>query len=234
MNRSDSIAKLATALVAANLELRPIAKDSTNPHFKSKFASLDAIMSDVRPILAKHGLAIVQGATTPHTNEHSVVTAFTVETLLVHSSGEWVQSSVVMPIVKSDPQGAGAALTYGRRYGVSALLGLSTDEDDDGNSASQGKRGERAGRERAAASVGHPATERETGTGATAPTRAAFVDQTKVLPFGKNKGTPLTLMAPKDLAAALEWAKGNKPDAYAGFIAAAETILDDAREPVTT
>lgn len=222
MKQSESIAKLAAALVAANREIRPIAKDSVNPHFKSKFASLDAIMCEIRPILASHGLAIIQGATTPHTNESGTVTAFTVETLLVHESGEWVLSSVVMPIIKSDPQGAGAAVTYGRRYGVSALLGLSTDEDDDGNAATL--QGQKSAAKRASA--------RTAGTG-TSPTQApaaqssAPLNQRTHLPFGKSKGTPLKDMRPEDLLAAVTWARENKPQQYAEFIEAADMVLDE-------
>lgn len=122
---------LATALVAAQTELRAITKDSTNPHFKSKFASLDTIIETVRPILAKNGLAIVQGMSAFENN------VITVQSELLHVSGESIGTSVYVPLQKADPQGAGAALTYGRRFGISALLCLATDEDDDGNNASR-------------------------------------------------------------------------------------------------
>lgn len=135
MKTSETLGGLAAALVKANREIKSITRDAVNPHFKSTFASLDAILAEVRPILAKHGLALMQGANSPHTDEAGRVTAFTVETMLLHESGEWVQSSVVMPLGKHDPQGAGAACSYGRRYGVSALLSLATDQDQDGNDA---------------------------------------------------------------------------------------------------
>jgi hypothetical protein len=135
MKTSETLGGLAAALVKANREIKSITRDAVNPHFKSTFASLDAILAEVRPILAKHGLALMQGANSPHTDEAGRVTAFTVETMLIHESGEWVQSSVVMPLGKHDPQGAGAACSYGRRYGVSALLSLATDQDQDGNDA---------------------------------------------------------------------------------------------------
>lgn len=221
MKQSETIAKLSAALVSAHRSIQPIAKDSVNPHFKSKFASLDAIMTDVRPILAENGLAIIQGATTPHTTENGIVTAFTVETQLVHASGEWVLSSVVMPIIKADPQGAGAAITYGRRYGISALLGLSTDDDDDGNSASQ--RSEGNGRAASAARSSGPTTgNRETPPKATAPSLPP-----SVMPFGKSKGKPTTSLAVDDLQGALDWARANKPVPYAAWIADAEKVLAD-------
>lgn len=135
MKTSDSLASLAPALVKASAELKAVGKDRTNPHFKSTYASLDAIMEAVRPVLAKHGLTLVQGASMPHSDESGRLVGFTVETLLLHASGEFVSSAVVMPLGKADPQGAGAAMSYGRRYGVSAILSLATEDDDDGNSA---------------------------------------------------------------------------------------------------
>jgi hypothetical protein len=89
------------------------------------------IVETIRPILAEHDLAIMQGASS---DDGKVLT---VETMLVHKSGEWMASDVVVPMAKIDPQGAGGALTYGRRYGLSALLNIVSDEDDDGNQASR-------------------------------------------------------------------------------------------------
>jgi hypothetical protein len=135
MKHSESIAALAPALVKASAELKAVQRDRENSHFRNRYATLDAIIESVRPTLAKHGLAVVQGATAPLSREDGLVAGFIVETMLVHSSGEWIVSSAVMPLVKADPQSAGSALTYGRRYGLSALLSLATDDDDDAESA---------------------------------------------------------------------------------------------------
>jgi hypothetical protein len=132
VRQSDTIAQLAAALAGAQAEMRSIAKDRTNPHFKNRYATLDAIMDTVRPVLAAHGLSVVQGVGETEGEARGV----TVETMLLHKSGEWVGSSVFMPLAKADPQSVGSAMTYGRRYGVSALLALATDEDDDGNAGS--------------------------------------------------------------------------------------------------
>lgn len=137
MKHSDSIAALSQALVKAQGSFKSIAKDSTNPHFKSKFASLEAITETVRPVLAKNGLALVQGGGVPISDETGAVTAVSVETMLVHESGEWISNGVTMPLDKATAQGVGSAVTYGRRYGLSALLALTTDEDDDGAKASE-------------------------------------------------------------------------------------------------
>lgn len=218
MKSSESIAKLAAALVAAQAEIKAVAKDSTNPHFGSKFASLDTIIGATRPTLTKHGLAIVQGATTPHTDETGRVTAFTVETRLVHSSGEWLENQAVMPVGKADPQGAGGALTYGRRYGLSALLSLATDEDDDGNAATprQSAQPERRYEERKPAA--NPAPRDTTPTIGEAAEAGAFV-----MPFGKSKGKPISEMKRDDLEGALGWAR--EKGKFVEFQAAAETYL---------
>jgi hypothetical protein len=148
VKHSQSIAKLAPALVAAQEELKAVAKDASNPHFNSKFASLNAIIAEVRPVLAKHGLASVQGAL-----DDAATAGLSVETMLIHSSGEWISGGVHLPLQKADPQGAGAAMTYGRRFGLSALLSLATEDDDDGHTASRP-----AARQRAASQDPRPRT----------------------------------------------------------------------------
>lgn len=135
MRSSDSIANLAAALVKAQSDLKAVTKDRENSHFRNRYATLDAIIDEVRPVLAKHGLAVVSGATRPLTGETGAVLAFEVCTMLLHSTGEWIESGAVMPLAKTDPQGAGSAMTYGRRYSLSALLSLATEDDDDAESA---------------------------------------------------------------------------------------------------
>ena len=136
MTRSDSIAKIAPALVAAQAAFPSIVKDGKNPAFRSKYATLDGIMAAVRPALAANGLAVVQGAIHPETDGPKLV-GLAVESVLVHTSGEWMATMVPVPVTKSDAHGLGSALSYGRRYGISALLALTTDEDDDGNAATR-------------------------------------------------------------------------------------------------
>ena len=137
MTSSETTATLCAALVAAQAGLKPIAKDGKNPAFRSRYATLDGIMETVRPALAAHGLAVVQGVVHPETGEGGRLVGIMVETRLVHQSGEWLASVVPVPVAKGDAHGLGSALSYGRRYGLSALLALSTDEDDDGNAAAK-------------------------------------------------------------------------------------------------
>lgn len=135
MKQSDSISKLTTALVTVQQHVTPVAKDATNPHFKNRYASLDAIMESVRPLLAGHGLSIIQGGAGPVSDVNGAICGVSVETMLVHTSGEYVSSILVLPLEKASAQAVGSAVTYGRRYGVAALLALTTEEDDDGNVA---------------------------------------------------------------------------------------------------
>jgi len=130
MKTSESIKEIATALSKAQSEFEAITKDAANPFFKSKYATLDAIIKTVKPTLAKNGLSVTQGN---ETTESGII----VTTYLMHSSGEWVESELSMPVVKNDPQGYGSAITYGRRYAYSAILGVATEEDDDGNLATK-------------------------------------------------------------------------------------------------
>lgn len=130
-NKSESIVNLAKALVAFNGEVKIIEKDAANSHFKNQYASLDTIIDEVRPLLAKHGLSIMQF---PGGDGEK----FTLRSMLLHESGEWIESEpITMRPVKNDPQGIGSCSTYARRYSLSAMLSLNTGEDDDGNGATQ-------------------------------------------------------------------------------------------------
>lgn len=128
--KSESIVNLAKSLAAFNGEVSRIDKDSTNPHFRNKYASLDTIIDEIRPILHKHGMSVIQ---MPGGDGE----VFTMTTMLLHESGEWIESDpIVMRPVKNDPQGIGSCATYARRYSLAAFLSLNTGEDDDGNGAS--------------------------------------------------------------------------------------------------
>jgi hypothetical protein len=129
MNKSESIANLAVALAKFNGEVSKISKDAKNPFFKNNYATLDNIVDEIRPILTKNGLSILQ---IPGGDGENVI----MKTLLIHESGEFLESDpLVMKPVKNDPQAVGSAITYARRYSLGAFLSLNTGEDDDGNMA---------------------------------------------------------------------------------------------------
>ena len=128
MTHSESLANLAGALVLAQGEIENASKNAKNPHFKSTYADLAEIINTVRPTLTKHGLSVVQF---PGFAEGVV----TVETMLLHKSGEWIKGEAGAPASKQDAQGVGSAVTYLRRYSLAAVCAIAQ-EDDDGNAAS--------------------------------------------------------------------------------------------------
>ena len=127
MKMSESIKELATALAAAQLEIENASKNSRNDHFKNRYADLAEVLNTARPVLAKHGLSVAQFPSL----EGNVVS---VETILMHTSGEWISNVASAPLSKPDAQGVGSATTYLRRYSLAALAGIAQ-EDDDGNGA---------------------------------------------------------------------------------------------------
>lgn len=139
MNQSESISKLAAALVAAHAEVENATKDSQNPFFKSNYASLNSVLGTIKPVFQRHGLAVVQLPS-------EAADGFTgLESIILHESGEWISQVAAAPIpIKytsdgeprpPDAQSVGSAITYLRRYSLAALAGI-TQEDDDGNAAS--------------------------------------------------------------------------------------------------
>ena len=126
MEQSVSITELAKALSKFQGEVKPVKKDSSNPFFKSKYASLDSIWEEIREPLTKNGLAIAQATA-------SDGAAIFLETILMHTSGEWIRGKLPLMLSKEDAQGMGSAITYARRYALSALVGVVSDEDNDGN-----------------------------------------------------------------------------------------------------
>lgn len=127
MEQSVSIENIAKALIAFQAEVETIKKDSTNPFFKSKYASLENVIEGTRAVLKKNDLAFSQFPAGDNN----------LTTILMHSSGEFMKSSVKMFPKENTPQGQGSAITYMRRYALSAILGLATEEDDDGNAGSK-------------------------------------------------------------------------------------------------
>ena len=134
MNKSESIKELASALAKFQGEIKNPSNTATNPFFKSKYAPLDTVLNTVRPILSKNGLSIIQA---PSGDGELII----VSTTLLHSSGEWMEfPNLVLKADKATAQGAGSAITYARRYALSAILGISSEDDDDGNSQEPAKK----------------------------------------------------------------------------------------------
>jgi len=121
--QSPEIGKLAEALAKAQAEMEPATKDANNPFFKSQYASLASCWQACRGPLTKHGLAIIQ-TTEPDNGNVTVIS------ILTHSSGQWIKGKLSVKPPKTDSQALGSCLSYLRRYSLSALVGLSTQDDD--------------------------------------------------------------------------------------------------------
>ena len=125
---SDTVTGLAAALVAAQAEMPAVEPDAVNPHFKTRFVSLDHLIAKTRPVLNRHGLALVQ---LPATSDLGLPV---LRTTLIHGpTGEQVSADTPLILQKQDMQAFGAAITYARRYAWAAALGIASDEDSDGS-----------------------------------------------------------------------------------------------------
>jgi hypothetical protein len=126
---SETLGALGAALAKAQSQIAGASRDSVNPHFKSKFASLAAVWDACREALSANEIAVVQPVTT---RQRTVI----VTTLLIHSSGEWIEERLPLIAQQDTPQGIGSTITYGRRYGLAAMVGVAP-ADDDGEAGSR-------------------------------------------------------------------------------------------------
>jgi len=123
MTTSESINEIATALAKAQGEMSGATKDSANPFFKSKYADLASVWEACRAALSKNGLAVIQS---PSVSEGRV----TMETMLVHTSGQWIRNLLSCEVKDDSPQVIGSATTYLRRYALQSLVGVAPEDDD--------------------------------------------------------------------------------------------------------
>lgn len=126
--QSAEIGELAAALVKAQGVMKPAVKSAKNPFFKTNYADLGAVKDVIQKPFADNGLAVIQGAF--NMGDGRIL----VRTRLLHSSGQWIESGLFAEAKDMGPQAVGSVITYLRRYGVSGMAGVST-EDDDGEGA---------------------------------------------------------------------------------------------------
>lgn len=185
MRQSESINEIAAALAKAQGEMEPAVFDRVNPHFKSKYATLTAIMDTVKRPLAKNNLAVVQSL------EGSRDAMYLV-TKIVHSSGQWIaDDGIPLVLDKNNMQGLGSAMSYAKRYGISSLLTVVADEDDDAEGA-----------------VGRPESKQVTQQKAAPPKKqkpAESIDLSEVIvPMGSLSGKKLKDIEPEQLQVFLD------------------------------
>jgi hypothetical protein len=215
MTQNTNTPKLNAALVKAISETQDVVADSTNPYHNSKYASLSAHLKTLKPIFAKHGLAIIQMPSSSHFDS-----GLGIKTLIIHESGESIESCMVLqtPVEKGvDKNGnafervgytgqqAGALISYLRRYALAAVAGVSTEDDD-----AETDRASFAGSQPSQSiqttkfipntSVSKPAAAAPSGM--VSPSAFPIEDvpdiDSVVMPFGKNKGTPLSQLTRND------------------------------------
>ena len=131
---SNEIEIIIKSLIEFRKNLKQPQKDANNPFFKSSYTTLDKVIEAIDETAPNHGLSFTQWAVS---NEQGNVG---VETLLLHSSGQYIHyDAIYMKPEKNTPQAIVSAITYSRRYTISAIFGITSDEDDDGNQATGNK-----------------------------------------------------------------------------------------------
>jgi hypothetical protein len=123
MNSSIEINELATALCQAQSQMGGAVKDSSNPFFKSNYADLTSVIKAIKQPFSDNGLSYSQF---PVSDDNGIGVA----TILMHTSGQWLKFEYTLPMVKRDPQAAGSAITYARRYALQSIAGIPTADDD--------------------------------------------------------------------------------------------------------
>ncbi|MCO4360953.1 ERF family protein [Staphylococcus agnetis] len=131
MRMSENITEISKAISSFRKEVKQPIKDADNPFFKSKFVPLENVVEAVDQVAPNLGLSFVQWALNDENGRVGVAT------MLMHSSGEYIEfDPVFMNAEKNTPQGAGSLISYLKRYSLSAIFGITSDQDDDGNAAS--------------------------------------------------------------------------------------------------
>lgn len=180
-----NLSELYIALGNVHSETKDIVADDFNPHFKSKFASLSAHLSYLKPLFHKHGLTVIQLPTSEfHDN------GIGIKTIIAHKNGTSIESSCIVPVgEQATGQQAGAILTYLRRYCLASIGGLATTDDD-------------CEADRVVKTSSAPVAVKKSAPIATfvAPhTGSVGIDFELAVPFGKNKGTSLSALPDSDL-----------------------------------
>lgn len=134
MKKSEDITELAKAFAKTQAELKQPLKDADNPFFKSKYVPLENVVESIMTSASRNGLSFTQF---PSQSEDGLVA---VGTMVMHESGQWIEyDPIKLRPIKNDPQAIGSAITYAKRYALSAIFGITSDQDDDGNEATRPK-----------------------------------------------------------------------------------------------
>lgn len=225
IQHSEQLDALGAALAKAQASVKGAKRDAANPFFKSSYADLASVWEACREALTSNGLSVVQFP--GYADGHA-----TLDTMLLHSSGQWISGTAGAPLGKNDAQGVGSALTYLRRYALAAVASVSP-EDDDGNGAS--KKSERGGtstasRPKAAAAPVSPAPTPPTAQELSE--KPAALRGEEAMPWDtelKWKNKKLVDFVSEDLLALREFCQKKDAEKYAAYLSAIENILESRR-----
>lgn len=184
MKKSEQLDKLAGALSKAQSELKGALKDSSNPFFKSKYADIESVWEACREALTKNGLSVAQ------TCGFDPAVGPTLITTLLHSSGQWLEGEQPLMAKNQSPQDLGSAMTYARRYGLAAIVGVVQVDDD-----AEGAHGRGNASAKAESSQGKKQSETAPPSASADPSDPGAY----VIGFGKHRGKRLDQVGPHDL-----------------------------------
>lgn len=128
MKTSDSIVEISKALVKAQSKIGGAVKSANNPFFKSKYSDLNSVIQACKEELNSEGISVLQPVVSDEQGD-------SVETVLLHESGEYISSRMKLVLAKQDMQGYGSAVSYARRYSLQSMVFIPSSEDDDGEKA---------------------------------------------------------------------------------------------------
>ena len=141
MNKSDEINEIVKALAKVQSEIQNPKKDANNPFFKSKYSTLDNVIDAYKDLCSKNDLIVLENPVSKVDENGKVLVG--IEVQIMHTSGQFLSfDPYLLSPVKNDPQGIGSGVTYARRYTLSSVFNIASEEDDDGNSASQNNKGQ--------------------------------------------------------------------------------------------
>jgi hypothetical protein len=220
--QSEQTNDLVSALVKASAEIKTAKKDAENPFFKSKYSDLPSIVDACKSALLKNNLVVTQSTTLVNG-----VTALV--TTLHHTSGQWIRGYYPVTAVKADPQAMGSAITYARRYALSAIVGVISEDDDDGESAMG--RSVYSAPKRNGIEYIEPVSRVTTQGNSEEPIKATAtadgsIDWKSVkIHFGKNKDMALGSLTPRSLS---WWIREWTPQPFKGKTSPQDEILRSA------
>ena len=200
-HESQSTININKSLVAAVAETRDVIADSTNPFHKSKYASLSAHLAALKPIFAKHGLAVIQFPA-------GSLEGVGVTTRIIHVSGEFIERTILVPVFEKNIKGqdVGALVSYARRYALASVAGVATEDDDAESDRISHTPTQQSKSVVTSNFIPNPAAQQApaapVASGNIAPNAFPIEDvpdiDSVLMPFGKNKGTPLSSLTIRD------------------------------------